>query len=260
MGYNLVLGPASEYGMSSRVLLSETPQPELKLPTRPPHDQLQIANDAIHHWRSHIASIRQQVDHRILHSEAGAVPRAVINLNDDAHQAIARTLDAFLKLESVTEVTDRIVFDRLPEQICRIAATLYIAESSPLQPGQRYELPANFILAAGSVAIYHWRTRQRLAGISTDSEIDECCQSATDIALRWYDAGRKRWGYDPATETYTWSALLKGATHTTPRGRRSRDTDFKLAVKNRMIECGIFAPTIDRRMALNPEYITERLS
>ena len=262
MGYNIILGPASEHGMSSRILLAESPQPEIKLPTRPPHDELERANSVMTEWRNHIYAIRQQVDHRILQSESGAVPRAVIALNETTHQAIAKTLDAFIALESITAESDRIVFDRLPEQICRIAATLFVAEQPPLQPGQRYELPPKFITAAGCIAIYHWRTRQRLAGIATDSEIDECCQSIADIALQWHQDGsagsRGLRGYNPATETFGWSKLLQASKHTGPRGRRSKDTDFKLALKARVFECGVFAPTIDRRVALNPEYITER--
>ena len=262
MGYNLILGPAAEFGMSSRVLLAETPQPPVKLPTKYQPETLAEARQTLLDWRNHLLAIREQSDWRILESESGPAHRAIITLNDDAKDALERYQAAFITLEQVTEDHNRIVFDRLPEQICRIAATLYIAEHTPLTPGQTWGMDARFIEAASIIAKYHWDSRQRIVRYAHANDVDESAASIIKTALKWMSnsgappsLGKR--AYNPEDLTFGWGHLCNSATHIRTGSRHAGDSKYKLEVKELLLECGIFGIAPNGRLALNPAYLDE---
>ena len=258
LGYGLVYGGQdSEFGMSARVLLFETPPKETLLPKRYTAEETANADKVIAEWTTFTRELRQHPDQRILETENGCPPRASLYLTEEAKDRVHGILGNLQEM-AVDSPPDQIIYERIGEQIIRIAGTLQVSEDG-MVPGTRVPLGMTYIGFAATIAQHHWLVRQRIDGASLAKDIDEACVSIVKLAIEWKQNGAgasgKR-GYDPDTVTWGWATLLQRAKHTGRRGRYGGDSEFKLKVRDRLIATGHMARA-DRKVVFSEECLAQ---
>ena len=237
------------------MLLFETPPKATLVPTRYPAAEVHEAAENIQQWQDFTNFLRRQTDHLILTSDRGATTRSVLYLSEAAIDRVHEILGALV--EMATTSSDISIYERIGEQVIRLAGTLQVAEES-MTIGHRVGLDTAYLDMAYEIAQYHWQVRQRIAGKTLAQDIDEACASIANLAVLWQKgkapAGKR--GFDPESTTWGWATLLQSAKHTGQRGRYAHDTEFKIRCRNRLIDCGIMAEQ-GRRVIFNPEYVVE---
>ena len=253
MGHDMLFGPDSEYGMGARVLAYVTPPRETIIPHRYDEEDIEIANHVLHAWSTHLQSIRTYADQPILLSDHGGTPRCRMTLPTSGKDIVHGLLAELAPMADTPE--DKAIYDRIAEQVIRIAATIQIAEQGI--PGVDATMPVHdaYLHNAGRIATYHWDTRQNIAGASLATHVDETCASIIANAMRWRTDGagsKGKRGYDPSNGTWGWAALLGVSKHTGPRGKYARDSDFKLRCRTRLMTCNLMDDE-GQRVVFNPK-------
>ena len=225
LGRGVLYGGAdSEFGLAARALLMETPECDELIPNRYTSEQQAHANDAIRKWAKHLESLRLPSDNAILTSDRGATTRAVIYLDDDCVDRIHGHLE--IMRQAVQTQTDVAIYQRIAEQIIRIAGTLQVAEDG-IVAGQRVPLNPTYLTPAAKSLTTIGMTRHRIAGASLASDLDEACADIMRTALKWYangPGGVGKRGYNADEQTWGWAALLQHTKLTAARGRYGQDS------------------------------------
>ena len=255
MGHAMLFGADSEYGLGARTLAYWTPPRATLAPTRYDDEALDTANLQIGAWGKHLESIRSHVDNAILTSERGGTARSRITLPSAIRSIIHDVLADFADMADTPG--DIAIYDRIAEQVIRIAATIQIAEQGISAIGEVIPLLPDFIAAAAAIARFHWETRRAIFGSAEATHLEEACVSICLNAFRWArdGAGSKgKRGYDPDSITWGWSAVLSISQHTGGRGKYARDSEFKLRCRNHLKDTEHMRE-VGARVRFNPAFL-----
>ena len=257
MGYDLIFGELSVSGLCSRMLVSECPATPTHSP--PDADQSDAITSSLADWAARLRNIRALSDPEILNSERGAPPRALLTISDMQRNLLAQWQQRWHSGFGGTPVTDALA-NRLPEQALRLAAVMQIIDRQCIQSLQQHPRPLDNQVLADAMGIvgYHAQEYIRIAKNASASDLDNACREITAMARRWEiendETGKAPRGFYAADRTFTWSVLVNRCSLTRPRGGRySQNSEFKLLVKQRLLDLGIIA-TAGSRVVLNPEW------